>query len=84
MAYVFGIITAPTPEDAALGRTVRDYWTTFARTGDPNGRGVPKWPRFKEKSDRRFVLDVTPSVVTGFRRAECELWWRIYDAEFAG
>jgi para-nitrobenzyl esterase len=84
MAYLFGIIAPPTPDDAALGKTVREYWTTFARTGEPNHRGAVKWPRFKEKTDRRFILDVTPSVVTGFRRAECELWWRVYDAQFAG
>jgi len=84
MAYVFGIITPPTPEDAALGDAVRAYWTKFARTGNPNQRGAVKWPRFKGKTDRRFILDVQPSIEAGFRRSECEFWWSLYDAEFAG
>jgi para-nitrobenzyl esterase len=84
MAYVFGIITPPTADDAQLGTTVRDYWTTFARSGDPNHRGAPRWPRFKDRTDRRFNFDVQPSVLTRFRRSECEFWWSLYDAEFAG
>lgn len=84
MAYVFGIVAPPTAEDAALGTTVRGYWTSFARTGNPNRRGALKWPRFKDKTDRRFNLDLEPSVVEGFRRSECEFWWGLYDAQFAG
>ena len=36
---------APTPQDQAVARTVNTYWANFARTGDPNGPGLPKWPR---------------------------------------
>ena len=84
IVYVFGSITPPTPDDAVLGETLRGYWTRFARSGKPNGKGAVKWPRFNDSGDRRLDLDVTPSVLTAFSRHECEFWWGVYDDQFAG
>jgi para-nitrobenzyl esterase len=33
------------------------YWTNFAKTGDPNGLGLPHWPRFSE--GQQLVLDLS-------------------------
>jgi para-nitrobenzyl esterase len=33
-----------TDEDIAMGAAASGYWVNFAKTGDPNGDGLPEWP----------------------------------------
>jgi para-nitrobenzyl esterase len=51
------------------------YWTNFAKTGDPNGRGLPKWPKFD--SQARGYLEFTddgPIAKEGLRKAYCDVF----------
>jgi para-nitrobenzyl esterase len=80
--YLFRGLTPPTAIDDALSRAMQGYWTRFARAGDPNGEGALLWPLYDEATDQRLSFDAELSVVSGFRRPECELWWEVYDREF--
>jgi para-nitrobenzyl esterase len=52
--YVFGALKSVAnvswePEDWKLSDLIMSYWSNFAKTGDPNGPGLPKWPRYDKR-----------------------------------
>jgi para-nitrobenzyl esterase len=50
---------ATTPEDEAIAAQANAYWAAFARSGDPNAQGLPKWPAFTAAGD--VVMDLGTS-----------------------
>jgi para-nitrobenzyl esterase len=54
---IFGIPYTPTPAEEVLSDRMTDYWTNFAKTGDPNGPGLPEWPLSDAETDLTLTLD---------------------------
>src|SRR5262245_1503946 len=53
------LASASAAERALAGR-VSSYWVNFARTGDPNGKGLARWPTFSDASAAPVVIgDIT-------------------------
>jgi para-nitrobenzyl esterase len=62
--YVFGNATpAWNDADKSFSDQVMTYWTNFAKTGDPNGSVLTRWPAFDERTQQVLQLDVTPNAI---------------------
>jgi para-nitrobenzyl esterase len=72
---------ATTEADRAMGATASAYWVNFAKTGDPNGTGLPEWPQ--HKADATQVLDFGNEGVTFIedpRTTTLDLWAQVQDS----
>ena len=60
--------------DRRLSDTMSSYWANFAATGDPNGAGLPHWPRFDEKLPTVMQFGDEPRLGALPDAARLEFW----------
>jgi para-nitrobenzyl esterase len=76
--YVFGTLdSVPTVTweegDRKLSNLMMSYWSNFARSADPNGPGLPKWPGYdKATGDQIMHLDMQSGARSAADRARYE------------
>ncbi len=73
--YVFDNLTALAgPKDRDLARVMGDAWVRFARTGDPNGPGLPEWPAYDAAGDRHLEFGDQVKAGSGLWCEACDLF----------
>jgi para-nitrobenzyl esterase len=75
LAYVFGNmdkVDGYDDIDMELSHKMMDYWVNFAKTGSPNGQGLPDWPAYKSKSDLNLEFSDTIRTNKHLFKKECD------------
>ena len=49
-------LASASASERALAERVSAYWVNFARAGDPNGRGLSRWPSFSDASAAPMIV----------------------------
>ncbi len=79
IGYVFGQLDPNAkakwrPEDRQLSELMQKYWSNFARSGDPNGPGLPQWPAYAAESGWRLMYLDAKSVARKDDQRDRELF----------
>jgi len=73
--YVLDTLTSPSAGDLAVAGLIQDYWANFARTGNPNGAGLPPWPAYGSAAPVTLLMDDNPGAAVAFRARQLQVWY---------
>jgi para-nitrobenzyl esterase len=86
LAYLFDLVDINAPlaaDQQRLSDQMIRYWTRFAVTGDPNGSGLPHWPRFENTGSAVSRVQSLAPEADGIRPIDlaaehhCDFWSRL-------
>jgi para-nitrobenzyl esterase len=60
--------------DRQLSDTMSSFWVNFARSGDPNGAGLPAWPRFDAQREATMSFADQIAVTSVPNRERLAFW----------
>jgi len=71
VSFVFNTINArwgnpgeATAQEKELANIMNTYWTNFAKTGNPNGNGLPAWPLYDIQKENILDIDLDGKAVS--------------------
>lgn len=86
--YLFNLpVTVPRPalnaQQLQLSRAMQHYWTNFAKSGTPNGFGVPFWQEFNPaEGNFQSLIPPAPTQETNFATAHnCAFWFALLSGQ---
>jgi para-nitrobenzyl esterase len=90
--YVFGNLDQERPmrpkyepADYAVSKDMEAYWTNFAKTGNPDGGGLPAWPQYQVDTKKYLEFtDKGPMVGADLRGAQCKVFAENLQEHFTG
>src|SRR5450830_255270 len=81
LPFVFNHLHAPNTVEfmgneppQKLADIMQDTWIAFAKTGDPNHKGMPYWPAYNTETRATMILNVNPSVENDPYSEDRQIW----------
>ncbi len=73
-------LASASERDRALAETISSYWINFARSGDPNGKGLAHWEAYRDRTTGRAKILGEPGK---FERVPDTARLNLYDTLYA-
>ncbi len=67
-----------TDDDRRIADMMSTYWVNFARTGNPNGPGLPNWPAFDGRTEQTMELGDHFGPIPLAETDKLDFWRRFY------
>ena len=69
------------PAESAVAEIIQQYWINFAKTGNPNAKGLPYWPTFDESKPTTMQFSNGASLIMRPNREQIDFVDRYYKAK---
>ena len=66
------------PHESAVAEIIQQYWVNFAKTCNPNGKGLPYWPSFDDTKPTTMQFSYGASLIMRPNREQVDFVDRFY------